>query len=147
MTWRYDVISTHEYMHYNIFKISNQMNHGNMKRIIFPANLQAEIGETGFVTSWHDVMKSRRHDVITLHNWKINNTIELGDPKNHRNKKRINFLAYLQAEIGETGFVTSWHDVMKSWRHDVRTLHKCKINNTVELGDPKNHRYKKESTF
>ena len=34
--------------------------------------------------------------------------------ENHGNKKRINFLAHVQAEIGKLGFVTSWHDVMTS---------------------------------
>ena len=57
-----------------------------------------------------------RHDVTASHKWEINNVFELSDLKKHRNKKRIKFLAHLQAEIGKSGFVTSWHDVMTS-RH------------------------------
>ena len=62
-----------------------------------------------------------RHDVTSSHKLKINNISELSDLKNHRHKKRINFLAHLETEIGKSGFVTSWHDVMTTWRHDVMT--------------------------
>ena len=82
------------------------------KEINFLAHLQAEISKSGFVTSWHDAM-----DVTASQKEKINNIFELSDLKNHGNKKRINFLAHLQAEIGKSGFVTSWHDVMTSEHH------------------------------
>ena len=55
-----------------------------------------------------------RHDVTASHKWEINNIFELSDLKIYGNKKRINFLAHLEAEIGKSGLVTSWHDVMTS---------------------------------
>ena len=51
-----------------------------------------------------------------------NNIFELSDLKNYGNKKRINFLAHLEAEIGKSGFVTSWHDVMTSQYHTNKKL-------------------------
>ena len=57
-------------------------------------------------------MTSRHHT-----NWKSNKIFEISDPKTHGNKKRINFLAHLQAEIGKSGFVTSGHDVLTSQQH------------------------------
>ena len=138
-----------------------------------------------------DVM-TWRHDVTTSQHWKTYNIFEISDPKRHRNKKRINFLAHPLAEIGESGFVTSWHDVMTShhdtneklitfsnsvtqkimktkknqlsstsvswdrriricdvmtWRHDVTSWHKWKANNIFELSDPKNHGNKKRIIF
>ena len=80
-----------------------------------------------------DVM-TWRHDVTTSQKWKIINIFELSDLKNHRNKKRINFLARLQAEIGESGY----SDVM-TLRHDVTASQKWKIDNIFELSDLKNH--------
>ena len=53
-----------------------------------------------------------RHDVTASQKGKINDIFVLSDLKIHGNKKRINFLAHLQAEKGKSGFVTSWHDVM-----------------------------------
>ena len=61
-------------------------------------------------------MTSWRH---AKHKWEIINIFELSDLKNHGNKKRINFLAHLEAEIGKSGF----SDVM-TWRHDVTASHK-----------------------
>ena len=72
-------------------------------------------------TSWYrrnefcGVMTSR-HDVITSCKHKNYNIFELGNPENYRNKKRIISLAFLQAEIEYSLFLTSWHDVM-TWRH------------------------------
>ena len=100
MTWRHDVTASQKLKINNISELSDLKKHGNKKRINFLANLQAEIGESGFVTSWNDVM-TWRHDVRASHKWKINNIFELSDLKNYGNKKRINFLAHLQAEIGE----------------------------------------------
>ena len=75
-----------------------------------------------------------RHDVTTSYEWKIINNFELSDPQNHGNKKRMNFLAHLQAEIGESSLVTSWHVVMTSQNHKNK-----KIKDIFELSDLKNH--------
>ena len=42
-----------------------------------------------------------RRDVTTSNKWIINNIFELIDPTNYGNKKRINFLGHIQAEIGK----------------------------------------------
>ena len=86
------------------------------KQINFLVHLQAEIGESSLMTSWHDVM-TWRHNVRASHEWKINIIYGLSDLKNHENKKRINFLAHLQTEIGKSDFVTSWHDIRTSQHH------------------------------
>ena len=76
-------------------------------------------------TSWYrrsefcDIMTSR-HDVMTSCKYRNDNIFELGKPENYRNKKRIIFLALLQAEIEYSLFLTSWHDVM-TWRHHANT--------------------------
>ena len=86
MTWRYDVMSSQKYMNDNIFEINNQLNYGNIKRIIILTHTQAEIDEADFVTSWHDVM-TWRHDMTTSCKWKIVDSFELSYPKIHGNKK------------------------------------------------------------
>ena len=81
-------------MNDNIFKISYQKNHGNMNRIIFLANLQAEIDEVGFVTSLNDVMTSKHHTnkkSITLLNSVTQKTMET------KNKKKNKLSSILQA--------------------------------------------------
>ena len=118
--WRHDMTSWRE----NIEIIENHQHFWTQwlkklwkqKQINFLVHLQAELGESSLMTSWHDVM-TWRHDVRASYKWKINNIFELSDLKNHGNKKRINFLAHTQAEIGKSGFVTSWHDVMTSQHH------------------------------
>ena len=83
-----------------------------------------------------------RHDMTSSHKWKNNDISELGDLKNHENKKRINFLAHLQAEIGKSRFVTSWHDVMTSQHYTnekLITILNSMTQNTIET--------KKESSF
>ena len=137
MTWRHDVTASHKWKINNIFELSGLKNYGNKKRINFLAHLQAEIGKSGLVTSWHDVMTSRHHT-----KWKINNIFELSDLKNYGNKKRINFLAHLEAEIGKSGFVTSWHDVMTSQHHTNKQL-----ITYLNFVTQKNHRNKKRIIF
>ena len=66
-----------------------------------------------------------RHDVTTSYEWEIINIFELSDLQNHGNKKRFNFLAHLQAEIGDRWIKFS--DVM-TWRHDVMASQKWKNN-------------------
>ena len=86
-----------------------------------------------------------RHDYVMTsryHIKKTNNIFELNDPKNHGNNKRINFLVHLQAEIGESGLVTSWHDVMTSRYHTNEKLI-AYLNSLTQ----KNMETKKESTF
>ena len=95
MTWRHDVTTSYEGKIINISELSDLQNHGNKKRINFLAHLQAEIGKSSLVTSWHDIMTSRNRKLK-----EINDIFELTDLKNHGNKKRINFLAHLQVEIG-----------------------------------------------
>ena len=56
------------------------------------------VSDVGWWKYWRDVT-TWRYDVTSLHKWKISNIFELSDLKNHGNKKRINFLAHLQAEI------------------------------------------------
>ena len=83
-----------------------------------------------------------RHDVTASQKLKINNISELSDLKKHGNKKRINFLAHLQAEIGKSGFVTSWHDVMTSQHYTnekLITFMNSVTQNIIET--------KKESSF
>ena len=60
-----------------------------------------------------------RHDVTSSCKYKTDNIFELSNPKYHRNKKRIIFLAHLQAEIGKISLVTSCRDVMTSRHHAV----------------------------
>ena len=75
-------------------------------------------------TSWDrvqpvfDVM-TWRYDVTSSCKYKTDNILELSNPKYHRNKKRIIFLAHLQAEIGKISLVTSCRDVMTSRCHAV----------------------------
>ena len=57
-----------------------------------------------------------RHDVTASHKWKINNIFEFSDLKNYGNEKRINFLAHLEAEIGQSGL---WRHDMTSSRHSI----------------------------
>ena len=61
--------------------------------------------------------------------------------KNYRIKKRINFLAHLQAEIDKSYVVTSWHDVMTS-RHNANEKIITLLNSVTQ----KNIETKKEST-
>ena len=83
-----------------------------------------------------------RHDVTATHKWKINNIFELSDLKNYGNKKRINFLAHLEAEIGKSGFVTPWHDVVTS-QHNTNE----KIITNSNFVTQKTTETKKESSF
>ena len=61
-----------------------------------------------------------RHDVTSSYKYKTDNIFELSNPKFHRNKKRIIFLALLQAEIGKISLGASCCDVMTSQCHAVR---------------------------
>ena len=75
-------------------------------------------------TSWDrvppvfDVM-TWRHDVTSSCKYKTDNIFELSNPKFHRNKKRIIFLAHLQAEIEKISLGASCCDVMTSQCHAV----------------------------
>ena len=60
-----------------------------------------------------------RHDVTSSCKYKTDNIFELSNPKFHRNKKRIIFLAHLQAEIVKISFGASCCDVMTSQCHAV----------------------------
>ena len=51
--------------------------------------------------------------------YKTDNIFELSNPKFHRNKKEIIFLAHIQAEIGKISFGASCCDVMTSQCHAV----------------------------
>ena len=137
MTWRHDVRTSHKRKTNNIYELSDPKNHGNKKRIIFLAHLQAEIGESGFVTSWHDVMTLEHHTnvkLITFMNSVTQKTMET--KKNHLSSTSTSWDRWIR-----------FCDVM-TWRHDIRTSHKRKINNIYELSDPKNHgNKKKESSF
>ena len=62
-------------------------------------------------------MTSWRHEIKK---WKINDIFELSDLKNHGNKKRINFLAHLQVEIGINP--VKWRHDMTSWRHGITQI-------------------------
>ena len=116
MTWRHDVTASHKWKINNISELSDLKIYGNKKRIHFLAHLEAEIGKSGFVTSWDDVM-TWRHDVTASYKCEINNIFELCDSKNHRNKKRIIFLSHLEAEICIVSSLTSWRHVEMLWRH------------------------------
>ena len=119
------------------------------KKVNFLARLQAEMSESSLMTSWNDVM-TWSHDVRASHKWEIhnifelsdlknhekkinflaqiNNIFELGDLQNHGNKKRIIFLANLQAKICIVISVTSWRHVETLWRH--MTWH---LDNSIQL--------------
>ena len=62
-------------------------------------------------------MTSWRKNIKNIEKMKIINILKLSDLQNHGSKKRIDFLAHLQAGIGESSLVTSWHDVMTSRHH------------------------------
>ena len=85
------------------------------------------VSDVGWWKYWRDVT-TWRYDVTSLHKWKIRNIFELSNLKNDWNKKRINFLAHLQAEI----CIVRFCDVM-TWRNDVTSWHKWKINNIFEI--------------
>ena len=114
MTSRHDVMTSCKHKTDNIFELSKPENYRNKKRIISLAHLQAEIR----VQPVFDIM-TWRHDVTSSCKNKTDNIFELSDPKYHRNKKRIIFLAHLQAEIGKINLVTSCRDVMTSRCHAV----------------------------
>ena len=59
------------------------------------------------------------HDVTSSCKYETDNVFELSNPKFHRNKKRIIFLAHLQAEIGKIRLGASCCDVMTSQCHAV----------------------------
>ena len=65
-----------------------------------------------------------RHDVTSSCKYKTDNIFEFSNPKFHRNKRRIIFLAHLQGEIRKKVWVrhavTSWRHVM-AWRHHAST--------------------------
>ena len=122
MTWRHDVTASREWKINNIFELSDLKNYGNKKRINFLAHLEAEIGKSGFVTSWHDVMTSQHHTnekLITYLNFVTQKTME---------KKRIIFLSHLEAEICIVSSLTSWRHVEMLWRH--MTWH---LDNSIPL--------------
>ena len=94
-------------------------------------------------TSWYrrsefcDIMTSR-HDVMTSCKRKNDNIFELCKPENYRNKKKNH--------LSSTS--TSWDRVppvfdFMTWRHDVTSSCKYKIDNIFELNNPKFHRNKK----
>ena len=60
-----------------------------------------------------------RYNVTSSCKCKTDNIFELNNPKFHRNKKRIIFLAHLQAEIGKISLGASCCDVMTSQCHAV----------------------------
>ena len=66
------------------------------------------------VMPWrHSVM----HDINHICKYRINDILELVNPKYYRNKKITISLARLRAEIDYRLFLTSWHDVMTSRHH------------------------------
>ena len=114
MTSRHDVMTSCKHKNDNIFRLSEPENYRNKKRIISLALLQAEIEYRLFLTSWHG-----RHDMTSSCKYKTDNIFELSNPKFHRNKKRIIFLAHLQAEIEKISLGASCCDVMTSQCHPV----------------------------
>ena len=112
MTSRHDVMTSCKHKNDNIFRLSEPENYRNKKRIISLALLQAEIEYSLFLTSWHDVMTWRHHantKLTTFSNSATQSFIET--------KKRIIFLAHLQAKICIVSSVTSWRHVETLWRH------------------------------
>ena len=77
-----------------------------------------------------------RHDVTSSCKYKNDNIFELSNPKFHRNKKIIIFLAHLQAEIRKKVWVrhavTSWRHVM-AWRHHASTYTIIAWNPAIEI--------------
>ena len=114
MTSRHDVMTSCKHKNDNIFELGKPENYKNKKK-----NYLASTS-----TSWDrvqpvfDVM-TWRHDVTSLCKYKTDNFFKLSNPKYHRNRKRIIFLAHLQAEIGKISLVTSCRDVMTSRCHAV----------------------------
>ena len=114
MTSRHDVMTSCKHKKDNKFELGKPENYRNKKRIISLALLQAEIEYRLFF----DVM-TWRHDVTSSCKYKTDKIFELSNPKFHRNKKRIIFLAHLQAEIWKISFGASCCDVMTSQCHAV----------------------------
>ena len=77
-----------------------------------------------------------RHDVTSSCKYKTDNMFELSNPKFHRNKKIIIFLAHLQAEIRKKVWVrhavTPWRHVM-AWRHHASTYTIIAWNPAIEI--------------
>ena len=96
----------------DILRQNEPENYRNKKRNISLALLQAEIEYSQFLTSWHDVMTWDHHantKLITFSNSATQSIIET--------KKRIIFLAHLQAEIGKIILVASCRDGKTSRCH------------------------------
>ena len=114
MTSRHDVMTSWKHRNDNILELVKPENYRNEKKNhLFSTS-----------TSWDrvppvfDVM-TWRHDVTSSCNYETSNIFELSNPKFHRNKKRIIFLAHLQAEIWKISLDASCCDVMMSQCHAV----------------------------
>ena len=135
MPWRHSVMAWHnhicKYRINDIFELVNPKYYRNKKITISLARLRAEIEYRLFLTSWHDVMTWRHHA-----NTKPTTFLKLSNPKFHRNKKIIIFLAHLQAEIRKKVWVrhavTSWRHVM-TWRHHASTYTIIAWNPAIEI--------------
>ena len=114
ITSRHDVMTSCKHKNDNIVILSEPENYRNKKK-----NHLSNIS-----TSWDrvhlvfDVM-TWRHDVTSSREYKTDNIFEISNPKYHRNKKPIIFLAHLQAEIWKISLVVSCCDVMTSRCHAV----------------------------
>ena len=114
MTSRHDVMTSCKHKSDNIFELGKPENYRNKKQ----NHLSSTSTTWDRVSPVFDVM-TWRHDVTSSCKYKTDNIFELSNPKFHRNKKRIIFLAHLQAEIGKISLGASCCDVMTSQCHAV----------------------------
>ena len=114
MTSRHDVMTSFICKNDNISELGKPKNYRNEKK----NHLSSPSTSVDRVPPVFDVM-TWCHDVTSSCKWKTDNIFELSNPKFHRNKKRIIFLAHLQAEIGKISSGASCCDVMTSQCHAV----------------------------
>ena len=114
MTSRHDVMTSCKHKIDNIFELGKPENYRNEKK----NHLSSTSTNGDRVPPVFDVM-IWRHNVTSSCKYKTDNIFELCNPKFHRNKKRIIFLAHLQAEIRKICLGASCCDVMTSQCHAV----------------------------
>ena len=141
MPWRHSVSLWHKHIcKYRIndrFELVNPKYYRNKQEI-----KKNHLASTS--TSWDrvplvfDVM-TWRHDVTLSCKYKTDNIFELSNPKFHRNKKRIIFLAHLQAEIGKINLGALCCDVMTS-RYGMKTSCKHIHDYSLEPSNRNNYR-------
>ena len=114
MTSRHDVMTSCKQKNNNIFRLSEPENYRNKKK----NHLSSTSTSWDRVPPVFDVM-TWRHDMTSSCKYKTDKIFELSNPKFHINKKRIIFLAHLQAEIEKISLGASCCDVMTSQCHAV----------------------------